>query len=60
MQPTMEQLRELFRLSYQLTKMLIPINLVRIDERTDELVILAGDEIEITVDKQGIVNYDQT
>ncbi|WP_445253241.1 DUF6888 family protein [Nostoc sp. 106C] len=25
----MEQLRELFRLSYQLTKMLIPINLVR-------------------------------
>ncbi|WP_445291769.1 DUF6888 family protein [Calothrix sp. NIES-2098] len=32
----------------------------RIDESTGELVILAGDEIEITVDKQGIVNYDQT
>ncbi|MCC5641110.1 hypothetical protein LC593_35875 [Nostoc sp. CHAB 5844] len=60
MKPTVEQLKELFRLSYQLTKMLIPINLVRIDERTDDLVILAGDEIEITVDKQGRVNYDQT
>ncbi|WP_373270809.1 hypothetical protein [Nostoc sp. T09] len=35
MQPTVEQFRELFRLSYQLTKMLIPINLVRRDERTD-------------------------
>ncbi len=60
MNPTVEQLKELFRLSYQLTKMLIPINLVRIDERTDDLVILVGDEIEITVDKQGRVSYDQT
>jgi hypothetical protein len=60
MEPTVEQLKELFRLSYLLTKMLLPVNLVRTDERTGDLVILAGDEIEVTVDKQGRVNYDQT
>ncbi|MGI2904869.1 DUF6888 family protein [Tolypothrix sp. VBCCA 56010] len=60
MEPTVEQLKELFRLSYLLTKIFLPIYLVRIDERTDDLVILAGDKIEITVDKEGRVGYDQT
>ncbi|NEU75234.1 hypothetical protein PI95_022400 [Hassallia byssoidea VB512170] len=60
MEPTVEQLKELFRRSYLLTKIFLPIYLVRIDERTDDLVILAGDEIEITVDKEGRVGYDQT
>ncbi|KAF3890787.1 hypothetical protein DA73_0400002490 [Tolypothrix bouteillei VB521301] len=58
--PTREQLEQLYRLSYQLTKMLRPINLVTIDDRNGKLVILAGDEIDITVDRQGQVSYEQT
>ncbi|MFL9462571.1 hypothetical protein AB0759_18310 [Scytonema tolypothrichoides VB-61278_2] len=40
--------------------MLRPINLVTIDDRNGKLVILAGDEIDITVDRQGQVSYEQT
>jgi hypothetical protein len=40
--------------------MLRPINLVTIDDRNRKLVILAGDEIDITVDQQGKVSYEQT
>jgi hypothetical protein len=29
MEPTVEQLKELFRLSYLLTKMLLPVNLMK-------------------------------
>jgi hypothetical protein len=61
LEATVEQLKELFRLSYLLTnKMLKPVTLVRIDERNGNLVILAGNEIDITVSKQGVVNYDET
>lgn len=58
--PTPEQLEQLYRLSYQLTKMLRPINLVTIDDRNGKLVILAGEEIDIAVDQQGKVSYEQT
>jgi hypothetical protein len=59
MQPTPEQKDELFRLSYLLTNMYIPVNLVRLDQRTGRLIILAGDELEIIVTKQGKVVYDE-
>ncbi|GAA6622424.1 DUF6888 family protein [Scytonema sp. NUACC26] len=59
MEPTPEQKDELFRLSYLLTNMYIPINLVRVDQRTGRLIILAGSELEIIVTKQGKVAYDE-
>jgi len=59
-EPTPEQLQQLYRLSYQLTKMLRLISLVTIDDRNGFLVILAGEEIDITVDRQGKVSYEQT
>ena len=33
--------------------MYMPIFLVRLDERTNEVVILAGEEIEISIDQNG-------
>jgi hypothetical protein len=46
--PTAEQLETLYRVSYQLTyKMLQPIHLICIDNRTRNVYILAGYEEEI-------------
>lgn len=33
--------------------MYLPIFLVRLDERTDEIYLLAGEEIEILIDRNG-------
>lgn len=33
--------------------MYVPIYLVRIDERTNNIVILAGEEIELEIDRNG-------
>jgi hypothetical protein len=44
--PTVEQLKTLFILSFWATKMYLPVFLVRIDERTKNVVILAGEENE--------------
>ncbi|MEH2380141.1 MAG: hypothetical protein V7K27_14850 [Nostoc sp.] len=61
MKPTPQQLEQLYRLSYILTnQMLKPITLVRMDERDSSLAMLAGDEIDITISKEGKVGYDQT
>jgi hypothetical protein len=43
----------MFRVCYQLTMMFQPIYLVRIDERTNNIVVLAGEEIQIAVDRKG-------
>lgn len=60
-EPTSEQLKQLYRLSRLLTNTFLKsITLVRTDERNGDLVILAGDEIDISVDRQGKVNYDKT
>ena len=53
--PTNAQLRGLYRLSYQLTYLMLqPIHLVCIDARTQNLYLLAGNtenlEIQITPD----------
>ncbi|MEH2052768.1 DUF6888 family protein [Nostoc sp.] len=42
--PTPEQMRTCFVLGYWATKMYLPIYLIRIDERTKDVVILAGEE----------------
>lgn len=49
MEPTVPQLRTLYRMLVAMTTMLKPINLVRIDERTKRLVMLVGETIEIEI-----------
>lgn len=56
MEPTEAQLRSLYRHSYQLTELFLqPIHMVRLDERSGNLFILAGIEesIELEIDPQG-------
>ena len=55
-EPTVAQLRSLYRHGYQLTEVFLqPIHMVRIDERTGNLFILAGTEesIELEIDPEG-------
>lgn len=57
-EPTEAQLRKLYELCYTLTNMMLqPIHLVRLDERTENLFILAGREetIEFEVNPNGFV-----
>lgn len=55
MQPTIEQLKELYRVSIELTSMYAPIYLVRLDERTSNVILLAGEEIEVYIQPDGEV-----
>jgi hypothetical protein len=57
-EPTGEQLRTLYRLCHLLTNiMLQPIHIVRLDERTLNLFILAGqdEEIELEIQADGSI-----
>ncbi|NJL36107.1 MAG: hypothetical protein HC899_04645 [Leptolyngbyaceae cyanobacterium SM1_4_3] len=57
-EPTGAQLKTLYRFSYLLTNtMLQPIHIVRLDERTLNLFILAGqgEEIEIEIQPDGSI-----
>lgn len=61
-QPTEAQLRKLYELCYTLTNVMFqPIHIVRLDERTGNLFILAGREetIEFEVDTKGEVVDEQ-
>jgi hypothetical protein len=56
MNPTTAQLQYLYRLTYQLTCIMFhPIHIIRIDERTGNLFILAGldETIEFEITPQG-------
>ncbi|MEH1873927.1 DUF6888 family protein [Nostoc sp.] len=55
--PIVEQLKTLFILSLWATKMYLPVFLVRIDERTKNLVIIAGEENEILIYLDGKWRY---
>jgi hypothetical protein len=55
MKPTVEQAMELYKMSQNLTSLYLSINLVTIDERTSNLYILAGEELEILISPQGEV-----
>ncbi len=55
MRPTVEQAMELYRMCQQLTKMYLPIYLVRLDQRTQDIIILAGDETEVYIHSLGEV-----
>ncbi len=53
MHPTFEQLKELYRVSVELTSMYVSIHLVRLDERTSNVVVLAGEGIEVYIHPDG-------
>jgi len=42
-----------FILGYWLTEMYVPINLIRLDKRTGNIFMLAGEEIEIEIEPSG-------
>jgi hypothetical protein len=51
--PTPEQTLECFRVCCELTKMYQVIVLVALDERTNRIVVIAGEETEIEIDRNG-------
>lgn len=51
--PTTEQTLTCFILCQRLTSLYRSIFLVRLDERTEDIYILAGEETEILIDKHG-------
>ncbi|WP_404827086.1 DUF6888 family protein [Dendronalium phyllosphericum] len=55
--PTLEQRTQCFILCYWLTKMYLPINLVRLDERTGNVFLLAGEENIIEIYPNGKWRY---
>lgn len=54
---TQEQMKTSFILTFWATKMYLPIYMVRIDERTKNVVLLAGKEIEIIIYPDGKWRY---
>lgn len=57
-EPTIKQLKSLYIMCYTLTNIMFkPIHIIRIDERTNNLFILAGnqDNIEIEIAPDGEV-----
>ncbi len=53
--PTEKQAVKCFLMCQQITQMYLPIFLVRLDERTNDIFILAGENIQILIDNQGEV-----
>ncbi|WP_442935816.1 DUF6888 family protein [Nostoc sp.] len=49
--PTAEQTLQCFLLCRRLTMMYRPVYLIRLDERTGEVVIIAGEETEIAIQR---------
>ncbi|MDJ0800583.1 MAG: hypothetical protein QNJ51_27885 [Calothrix sp. MO_167.B12] len=56
-EPTVEQAKELFRVCYQLTNMYCSIHLLRLDETTNRIYILAGQETQLEILANGKVRY---
>jgi Iap family predicted aminopeptidase len=51
--PTIEQCLSCVQVCRDLTSLYIPIYLVRLDERDRQLIILAGEELQITITPNG-------
>ncbi|MBE9053941.1 hypothetical protein IQ243_26790 [Nostocales cyanobacterium LEGE 11386] len=49
MEPTEEQLKAYWRMSVRTSNLLQSINLVRLDERNDRIVMLVADTIQIEI-----------
>jgi hypothetical protein len=57
--PTSEQNLTCFILSQNLTTLLLAIFIVRLDERTGNIYILAGEETGIVITRDGKWRYDE-
>ena len=58
MEPTVEQLKTCHRFLVSFTKMLLPVNLVRVDERTENLILLIGETIVVEIYQNGEFEID--
>ncbi|MFN6560388.1 MAG: DUF6888 family protein [Nostoc sp. ChiSLP01] len=56
-EPTIDQAKELFRVCYHLTNMYCSIHIVRIDETTNRVYILAGEDTQLEIFPNGRVRY---
>ncbi|GAB1543130.1 hypothetical protein NUACC21_58040 [Scytonema sp. NUACC21] len=59
MQPTIDQLKTLYRVCVMVSNLLKPINLTRLDETTKHIFILVGETIEIEIDVNGEMIYGE-
>ncbi len=57
-QPTRAQEATCLRICVNLTRFYLSINLVRLDTRNGEIYLLAGNEIGIIIQQNGIWRYD--
>lgn len=55
MKPTPQQLESFYRMAVRISTLLLPINLVRYDERVKRIVILAGDTLQVEILPNGEV-----
>jgi hypothetical protein len=55
--PTAKQTFEFFLVWVRLSNVLLPINAVRLDERTNQIYVLAGEEIEVLIYPNGKVRF---
>ncbi|MEH1873006.1 DUF6888 family protein [Nostoc sp.] len=58
MEPTSEQLKQLYRVLTWLTRMYLPVYLVTLDERTDNIVVIAGEETVVVINPEAEVDYE--
>ncbi len=57
MEPTIAQLKSLYRICVMASNLLKPMNVTRLDERTKRIFILVGETIEIEIDIDGGMIY---
>lgn len=55
MEPTIEQLKSVYRRCVRASNLLLPINLVRFDSRTNRIVMLIGETIQVEILQNGEV-----
>ncbi|WP_375501037.1 DUF6888 family protein [uncultured Nostoc sp.] len=55
--PTAKQTFEFLLVCVRLSNVLLPINAVRLDERTNQIYVLAGEEIEVLIYPNGKVRF---
>ncbi|AUB35692.1 MULTISPECIES: hypothetical protein [Nostoc] len=58
MEPTSEQLKQLYRVLTWLTRMYLPVYLVTLDERTNNIVVIAGEETVVVINPEAEVDYE--
>ncbi len=58
MEPTINQLKTMFRVCVQASNLLQDINMTRLDERTRCIYMIVEDRIEIEIDINGELTYD--